>query len=534
MSRALDEAAIAAAKVARRDPPGSPGAAAVRPSALGMRWKLVLSGVGPLLVAAVAFSGYVFDREYTSQLTALESAADSLADKFATKVTATLTLGDAELAARDLAEINHPDLLSVEVLDKGGHRFVYRDSAEARAAAPGAVADAGQVLAKTLPVTLSGETIGSVRLALSKQTARRTALVSGLRFVGLSSVLIVIALVFALWISNRLTRSLHRTVRLLEQVAEGDLRPRVVIDSGDELGQMGEALNRTLDKLEDSFRRIAGDAHVLTSSSKQLTEINHQLTTNANGTYSRSNTVSTASERIASNVRVAAKGTDVLNDSIKEIARQTGEAAKAAGAAVAAVEATNTTISNLAVSSAQIGAVLKTISAIAEQTNLLALNATIEAARAGAAGKGFAVVASEVKDLARETAKATADVEAKVGAIQAAASDSVSAIASIKKVIEQVRQTQSGIATAVEAQTSASREIHDNVHAAAEAAAEIQTNILDVASAAESTSSGVARAASDALALASMARELEELLSQYRTGAGTRGATPGAVERNQQ
>jgi methyl-accepting chemotaxis protein len=172
-------------------------------------------------------------------------------------------------------------------------------------------------------------------------------------------------------------------------------------------------------------------------------------------------------------------------------------------------------VGKLGDSSAEIGQVIKVITSIAQQTNLLALNATIEAARAGEAGKGFAVVANEVKELAKETARATEDISRKIEAIQNDTKSAVSAIGQIALVINQINDISNTIASSVEEQTATTTEIGRNVTEAAKGSAEIAQNITAVAQAAQSTTSGAADSLKASTELARMAADLQKNVSRF-------------------
>src|SRR5271166_3774606 len=156
-----------------------------------------------------------------------------------------------------------------------------------------------------------------------------------------------------------------------------------------------------------------------------------------------------------------------MNVTIGEIAKNATEAARVAGEAVDAADSANQTVSRLGDSSVEIGKVIEVITSIAQQTNLLALNATIEAARAGDAGKGFAVVANEVKELAKQTAKATEEIKQKISVIRENTGGAVEAIGGIKGVIDKISQISTEIATAVEEQSATTSEMARNVTEAA-------------------------------------------------------------------
>jgi len=335
-----------------------------------------------------------------------------------------------------------------------------------------------------------------------------------------SVITMVVGLLLALglgsWVARKIVQSLTKVTYVCEGLADGDLTRHTGLETRDEPGRMGQSLDAAMARLRKTISTIEGSAASLAGASEQMNGTTATIAASAEQTSAQAQAVSAAAEEVSRSVETVSSGSEQMGASIREISQNAAEAARVASEAVTVTATTSATMNKLGESSAEIGNVIKTITAIAEQTNLLALNATIEAARAGEAGKGFAVVASEVKDLAQETSRATDDISRRVEAIQADTSGAVAAIEEISIVIERISEFQTTIASAVEQQTATTTEMNRSVTQAASGTGEIAQNITGVAEAARMTSEGVTQTQQATAELARMSTELSSLVSTFR------------------
>ena len=270
-------------------------------------------------------------------------------------------------------------------------------------------------------------------------------------------------------LSSGILRRIHTVLGFAQRVARRDLDAHLPAGVGDEIGQMTEALNAAVATLRSAFAEIEAAA--------QRDRQQMQRLQAAENTAARAERLALAVREVDESLQTVAGSTSELETAVHEISRNLHEAVSVVGTATRAVDAAAATVAQLTDSSARIGQVSRVINDIAEQTNLLALNATIEAARAGEAGKGFAVVASEVKDLARDTARATDDIGQRIGSIQADTNQVVDAIEQIRQTISEVNRIATMIASAVEEQSVTTREISRSVGRAAEGSAGITDEV---------------------------------------------------------
>jgi methyl-accepting chemotaxis protein len=347
----------------------------------------------------------------------------------------------------------------------------------------------------------------SVLASQKSVTANTRQMVILMILVYLSCLVVVVPLVYVSAAS--FSRPINHVVNGLKDIAEGegDLTRRLDTNSQDELGDLARWFNIFIERLQGIIREIAGNANRLADSAADLKMHSEKMATSASNMSNESETVSTASEAVSLstssiasameqssvNLKTVAAAAEEMTATINEIVRNTGIANQITGKAVDQVKTASQRVSVLGTAAQEIGKVTETITEISEQTNLLALNATIEAARAGEAGKGFAVVANEIKDLAKQTATATAEIKNNIEGIQRTTEDTVGEIETISDVIDQVSKIVSTISTAVEEQSTTTGEIAGNVAQASQGVQEVNEKVAESTQAVEQVSQTLVR-----------------------------------------
>ncbi|WP_414646239.1 methyl-accepting chemotaxis protein [Bradyrhizobium sp. 2S1] len=388
----------------------------------------------------------------------------------------------------------------------------------------------------------------SKKLAQQTDTNRAMALL----LTGLGAAALIVVVLGVLIIARSVARPLSQITTTIKRVAEGADHVEVPhVGRRDEIGALAGAIkvfqeamdrNRSLNAqvAQDSEARDARGRHIETSletfrstigsvlravhdNATTMRDTAQTIANVAAGASGRAAAAARATEQASSNVAAVAGAAEELSASVEEIDRQVKQSSGAVDQAGARTDRSITEIEGLAATTQRIDGVLNLIQAIAEQTNLLALNATIEAARAGDAGRGFAVVAHEVKALAGQTAKATAEISENVGLIQASTRNSVAAVREIGQAVREISNVTANIASAIDQQDAATREISANAHMAAQGNETLVTNVGSLRDDMDQTSKAaesVLAASNDLTTTAeTLSREVEQFFRNLRSDA---------------
>jgi len=340
--------------------------------------------------------------------------------------------------------------------------------------------------------------------------------------------LLIVYLYSGFYVSTRAT--LKNLGRVMDKVAAGDMTVNFQAQSRDELGELGQVFNQTVQRIHDLIERVGqtvgevgGQADRVELVSGESNQAVASQRAQIEQVATAMNQMSATAQEVARSAAAAVGSAQSVNQETVSgralVERQVGAIQRLAGE----IDQSVLVINQLASDSAAISQVLDVIKGIAEQTNLLALNAAIEAARAGEQGRGFAVVADEVRNLAKRTQQSTEEIEAMIAKLQGGVGAAVKAMNASHQMADGTVSESAKVQLALENILGAVGMIVDQnqqIAAAAEqqtaVAHDIDQNIVEINHAGERTAAGASQTEQASRELSELVARLKQLISAFR------------------
>ena len=332
-------------------------------------------------------------------------------------------------------------------------------------------------------------------------------------------------------IAKILSKPIVEASHLVNKMANGDFSNTLETTLEDEVGSMINSLENMRIRLKTTLTEVIDGIKTLDYSSSDLASVAKTISHGSQSTSEKSNTLAAAAEEMTTNLNAVAaameqtstntaevvSATEEMSTTFHQISEDSGRAKFIVQEAVKQAENASSSMSKLGQAGQEIGKVTETITEISAQTNLLALNATIEAARAGESGKGFAVVANEIKELAQQTAKATHDIKSKIEEVQSTTKTSVAQIDAVMQVINSIDEIFNTVATAVQDQSNATKQITVNLNQASSGIQEVNENVAQSSTVSQEITEDITSVSLSAKELAENSATVNSNASQLST-----------------